>query len=69
MEKIGIDVHKVATQVCVLTETGEYEEQRIRTDRDALARSSPSGHELASCWRLPPRVSGWLAIWSHWATR
>jgi len=36
MEKIGIDVHKVATQVCVLTETGEYEECRIRTERDAL---------------------------------
>lgn len=36
MEKIGIDVHKVATQVCILTETGEYEEQRIRTERDAL---------------------------------
>jgi transposase len=37
MEKVGIDVHKVATQVCVLTENGEYEEQRIRTDRDALS--------------------------------
>jgi hypothetical protein len=36
MEKIGIDVHKVATQVCVLTETGEYEECRIRTERDML---------------------------------
>jgi transposase len=36
MEKIGIDVHKVATQVCVLTETGEYEECRIRTERDVL---------------------------------
>jgi transposase len=36
MDKIGIDVHKVATQVCILTETGEYEEQRIRTERDAL---------------------------------
>jgi transposase len=36
MEKIGIDVHKVATQVCILTADGEFEEQRIRTDRDAL---------------------------------
>ena len=36
MEKIGIDVHKVATQVCVLTEDGEYEESRIRTERGAL---------------------------------
>jgi hypothetical protein len=35
MEKIGIDVHKVATQVCVLTEDGEYAESRIRTERGA----------------------------------
>ena len=34
--EVGIDVHKVATQVCVLTDTGEYEELRIRTERDAL---------------------------------
>lgn len=38
MEKIGIDVHKVATQVCVLTDDGEYAESRIRTERDALTR-------------------------------
>jgi transposase len=36
MEKIGIDVHKVATQVCILTDDGEFEERRIRTERDAL---------------------------------
>jgi transposase len=36
MDKIGIDVHKVATQVCVLTETGEYAACRIRTEREAL---------------------------------
>ena len=36
MEKIGIDVHKHATQVCTLTENGEYQERRIRTERDAL---------------------------------
>ena len=33
MEKTGIDVHKVSTQVCVLTANGEYDESRIRTDR------------------------------------
>lgn len=36
MEKIGIDVHKVSTQICVLTETGEYHEQRTRTERESL---------------------------------
>ena len=49
MEKIGIDVHKVSTQVCVLTETGEYEEHRIRTERDSLSKffgSRPAGRVL-----------------------
>ena len=39
MEKIGIDVHKVATQVCILTEDGELKEFRIRTERDALTEA------------------------------
>lgn len=26
MEKIGIDIHKMATRVCILTETDEFEE-------------------------------------------
>lgn len=39
MEKIGIDVHKVSTQVCVLTEDGEYAEWRIRTDRESLSKA------------------------------
>lgn len=38
MEQIGIDVHKVATQVCILTESGAYEERRIRTEREALTK-------------------------------
>jgi transposase len=39
MEKIGIDVHKVATQVCILSEDGEFKEFRIRTERDALTEA------------------------------
>lgn len=39
MEKIGIDVHKVATQVCILTEDGEFKEFRIRTERGALTEA------------------------------
>jgi transposase len=35
MESIGIDVHKVNSQICVVDETGEIvEERRIRTDRE-----------------------------------
>lgn len=36
MEKIGIDVHKNATQVCILTEDGEYLDRRTRTERSSL---------------------------------
>jgi transposase len=37
MEKIGINVHKVSTQICVLMETGKYQEQRIQMERDLLS--------------------------------
>jgi hypothetical protein len=39
MEKIGIDLHKVATQVCIMTEDGEFKEFRIRTERDSLTET------------------------------
>jgi transposase len=62
MEKLGIDVHKVATQVCILTERGEYEEQRIRTERDALTtfsggRPRARGRYRERVGRSPPRVA------------
>lgn len=59
MEKIGIDVHKVATQVCVLTEDGEYAESRIRTERDALTTFLGSVRGPVFCLRPPRRASGW----------
>lgn len=38
MESIGIDVHKVNSQVCVVGENGEVvEERRIHTDRERFA--------------------------------
>lgn len=37
MEHIGIDVHKRECQVCILTESGELIERRIRTERGRLA--------------------------------
>ena len=38
MESIGIDVHKVNSQVCVVDENGEViDERRIRTDRERFA--------------------------------
>jgi transposase len=37
MEHIGIDVHKVESQLCILTESGEIFERRIRTQRERFA--------------------------------
>ena len=37
MEHIGIDVHKVESQICILTESGELVESRIRTQRERFA--------------------------------
>jgi transposase len=36
MDHIGIDVHKVSTQVCVQGADGELRESRIPTTRDRL---------------------------------
>jgi transposase len=38
MEKIGIDVHKVASQVCIRTDAGTFVEPRIATTREAFAK-------------------------------
>ena len=37
MEHIGIDVHKMESQLCILTESGEIIERRIRTQRERFA--------------------------------
>jgi transposase len=37
MEHIGIDVHKLESQLCILTESGEILERRIRTQRERFA--------------------------------
>jgi transposase len=38
MEKIGIDVHKVASQLCIRTDDGGFVEQRIATTHAAFAK-------------------------------
>ena len=37
MDRIGIDVHKNASQVCIRAETGRLLERQVRTDRDSFA--------------------------------
>jgi transposase len=36
MNYIGIDLHKNSSQVCILTEDGEFIERRIRTERESF---------------------------------
>ena len=38
MDHIGINVHKSSSQICVLGESGERTERRIRTTRDELKK-------------------------------
>ena len=37
MEYVGIDLHKKESQICLLTETGEVIERRIRTEYQRFA--------------------------------
>jgi transposase len=37
MDYVGIDLHKKESQICLLTETGEVMERRIRTEPQRLA--------------------------------
>jgi transposase len=38
MEYIGLDLGKTSSQICVLTETGEFFERRIKTERESFAQ-------------------------------
>ncbi len=61
MEYIGIDVHKVHSQICRRSEAGEYEELRIRTERHRFA-------ELLG-GRPPARVLLEASTESEWVAR
>ena len=37
MDHVGIDVHKVASQICVIAEGGELIERRVRTHQSRFA--------------------------------
>ncbi|MCC6763869.1 MAG: transposase [Deltaproteobacteria bacterium] len=61
MEKIGIDVHKVASQVCIRTEDGACGERRIPTTREAFAK------HLGGCARA--RILLEASTESEWVAR
>ena len=37
MDNIGIDLHKNQSQICILTEEGEFIGKRVRTERNRFA--------------------------------
>jgi transposase len=60
MEKIGIDVHKVASQLCIRTDDGAFVEQRIPTTREAFAKHL-GGRARASILLEASTESEWVA--------
>jgi hypothetical protein len=40
---VGIDLHKISSQVCILTEDGELIERRIKTDRGSFDKLFADG--------------------------
>jgi hypothetical protein len=43
MEHVGIDVHEVQSQVCIISEAGVLIERRIRRERERFAAILPAG--------------------------
>jgi len=62
MEYVGIDLHKKESQICLLTETGEVMERRIRTEPQRFAEvlgGRPRTRILGSpAAARPPRLPG-----------
>ncbi len=48
MEHVGIDIHKVESQICILTESDEVVERRILTQRERFAAVPRSASDLGS---------------------
>jgi hypothetical protein len=60
MEHIGIDVDKVESQICILTESGEVVERRIRTQRERRGAGREAAGEGAHRGIDRERVGGAL---------
>jgi hypothetical protein len=64
MESIGIDVHQVNSQICVVGENAEVlEERRIQTDRERFAAVLGSGRRRECCSRRRRRANGSRGAW------
>ena len=62
MEHIGMDVHRKSTQVCSLTDDGEYVERRIPTTRDSLKKHMGE-RQRAQILIEASTESEWVAQW------
>jgi len=60
MEYVGIDLHKNESQICLLTETGEAMERRIRTEPQRFA-DVWGGRPPARILIEPSTGSEWVA--------
>jgi hypothetical protein len=68
MNHVGIDVHKGASQICMITEGGELIERRVRTEASRLAEAL-EGEARARILIEASTESEWVArCWSSWAT-
>lgn len=69
-ESIGLDLHKVESQVCVLNEAGVIDERRMATSRERfsamLGARSPARVLLEN---LDRTRNGWRSIGRAWARR
>src|SRR5262245_33878789 len=75
MEYVGIDLHKQESQICLLTETGEVMERRIRTEPQRFAEvlgGRPRGRILVEASTESEWSPGASRPWvtrSWWPTR
>jgi transposase len=61
MNYVGIDLHKISSQVCILTEDGELIERRIKTDRESFDKMFAGGS--------PARILVEASTESEWCAR
>ncbi len=61
LDYIGVDVHKINSQVCILTHDGELIERRIKTDRVSL--------EKMFAGRPPARILIEASTESEWVAK
>jgi len=68
MEHLGIDVHKVESQICILTESGEVVERRDPDAAGAVRRCTGERPRARVLIEASTERRGWRVAWRSWAT-